>query len=90
MSDKASAFDEKNVHDSGSVKPEVRDVFGDEDDAAIKYKTMTWQVGVFVRVSVGFPNRLHYVVRCLVHDCGDREQWNAFIAFGPGSGRWVC
>ncbi|KZV69479.1 hypothetical protein PENSPDRAFT_633005 [Peniophora sp. CONT] len=43
MSDKASTFDEKAVHSSRSVKPEVQDVFGDEDDAAIKYKTMTWQ-----------------------------------------------
>lgn len=46
MSDKASAFDEKAVQDSRSIKPDVRDVFGDEDDAAIKYKTMTWQVCV--------------------------------------------
>lgn len=44
MSDKASTFDEKAVRDPQSGKPEVRDVFGDEDDAAIKYKTMSWQV----------------------------------------------
>ena len=52
MSDKASTFDEKAVQESRSVKPEVHDVFGDEDDAAIKYKTMTWQVCIHERLSL--------------------------------------
>ena len=57
---------------------EVADVFGDEEEHEIKYKTLSWQVRFFARSAICAFLSMRSTVRQRPYDCGDCEQWNAY------------
>ena len=52
------------------------DVFADDENHEIRYKTLSWQVRTHT-IYRSFCSRWTCADRLFVYDCGDRQQWHA-------------